>query len=496
MMAVNETLAGLLLQLRTRTRVTAVALYAFMTLLPQLASGFMAILYTRAFSSEEYANYGIFAAVYAFIAMVMDLGIPAGIFRNFYASRKSERDYFGSAISGARLIMLALVPVLGLVLYFVWDEIGVRFSQKWAFAPVLLATAYVGCSEDVLATICRAIERPAWYAFGRISHGFALLVAGYLMVFRFRLGIMGSLLALLIAESFAFGVYAIMLRRKSGILSRHPDWNQLRESLRFGFPMVPDRLAGWARLLAVRPVLAHAVSAQHVGVFSFASSLAAVPAMLSSGLEMALGPVYYRRREDADAAIFNRKIRQLAVVYAGSLVPVWTLMILFAPDVVRFITTPEFVGAGPICSVLLCATFIRMQLLFLSGQIQFVRKTWVLPAITIPCGLLGIVATLLFAQIYGVIAAAWIMVAIDLLIFVATALAVHHFEGLNYPISSTLLFIGLLCGLSASVCFYAPEMPRFADLGYRLIIVALSFSVCVAISIWPNRRLIQSLAQR
>jgi len=348
----------------------------------------------------------------------------------------------------------------------------------------------------VLATICRAIERPAWYALGRISHGCALLLSGYLMVFRFRLGIMGSLLALLIAECVAFGVYASVLRRKAGIMSRHPDWNQLHESLRFGFPMVPNRLAGWARLLAVRPVLAHAVSAPNVGLFSFASSLAAVPAMLASGLEMALGPIYYRRREHEDAEIFNLKIRKLAAVYTGSLVPIWTLMILFAPDVVRFVATPDFVRSGPVCSVLLCATFIRMQLLFLNGQINFVRKTWILPAITIPCAFFGIVATLLFAQVYGVIAAAWIIVAMDLLIFVMMALAVHHFEGLNYPISSALLFIGLLCGLSVIVCLYASGGPRFADLGYRLIVVALSFSVCVAISIWPNRRLIQSLAQR
>lgn len=493
---VRGAFAGVVFKLQSRTRITAVALYALVTLLPQLSSGILAILYTRAFSNEEYANYGIFSAVYAFIAMVMDLGISAGMFRNFYTSRKSEFEYFTPAISSARLIMLAAVLILGAVLYFSWDAIGVRFTQKWAFIPVLLAIAYVDRSEDVLATICRAMERPAWYALGRVAHGFALLVAGYLMVFRFRLGIMGSLLALLTAECVALGVYATVLNRRIGILSGHPDWNQLLDSIRFGFPIVPNRLAGWARLLAVRPALTHAVSASNVGIFSFASSMAAVPAMLSSGLEMALSPIYYRRRQHADSAVFNAKIRTLAGVYAGSIVPIWTLMILFAPDVVRFIATPEFAAAGRICSVLLCATFIRMQLLFLNGQIQFVRKTWVLPAITIPCGLLGIAATLVFARVYGVIAAAWIIVAMDLLIFVMTASAAHHFEGLNYPISSALAFIVLLCGLAAAVCFLLPETPNVAQVGYRLIIVGLSFCLCVAVCIWPNRGLIQTLSQR
>lgn len=493
---IRDRLPAWLFRLQSRRRVISVLLYALMTLLPQLASGFLAILYTAAFSTEEYANYGIFAAVYAFIAIVMDLGLPSGIFRNYYGSQRQDGIYFSSVISGARLVMLAVVPLLAIALYVSWDAIGVRFSQKWAFIPVLLAIAYVDRSEEVLATVCRALERPIYYAAGRVTHGLGLIAAGYTMVFVLKLGIMGALLALLAAECLALLTYNILLSRRLAIVPSNPDWSQLRESLRFGLPLVPNRLAGWARLLAVRPVLAHAVPAASVGLFSFASSFAAVPALLSSGIDLALGPVYFRRREGEDAENFNHKLRHFATVYIAALVPLWALMIVFCADVIRLVAGESYAGAAPICSVLLCATYVRMQLLFLTSRIQFMRKTWVLPAITVPSAFMAIVLTLIVAKTYGVMGAAWVVLGMDVAIFMTLALAIHRFEGLNYPVFTALVFILLISVLAAAVASDAVGPASWTSVGYRLIFVGMTAVACAAIWIWPNRSLIHQLAKR
>src|SRR5579871_3168921 len=347
--------SSFLLKLRSRRRIGSVLLYGGVTLLPQLASGSLAIVYTTAFSPEEYANYGIFAAVYAAIAIMLDLGLSSGILRNYYSAGKSARAYFSSAVTGTRFVMIAALPIMALILYFLWDGLGVRFSQKWAFIPALLAIAYVDRSEEVLATVCRALERHTDYALGRLTHGISLLIVGYIAVFKLRLGVMGALIAWFVAECLALAAYEILLRRGSGIAWARPNWAELRSSLRFGLPLVPDRLAGWARLLAIRPILAHAVPAAAVGLFSFASSLAAVPALLASAIDLALTPIYYRRREDDDAAIFNAKIRSFASVYAAGLAPLWVLMIAFNSDVIGLIAGPDYAPASALCSVLLCA---------------------------------------------------------------------------------------------------------------------------------------------
>jgi len=360
---------------------------------------------------------------------------------------------------------------------------------------VLLAIAYVDRSEEVLATICRALERPSYYAAGRLMQGFGLIIAGYLMVFVLRLGVMGALLALLAAECLALVTYEILIRRQLSLPSAKPDWSQLRESLRFGLPLVPDRLAGWTRLLATRPVLAHAVPAASVGLFSFASSLAAVPSLLSSGMELALGPIYYRRREDNDAEIFNTKLRRFATVYLAGLFPIWLLMIAFSTDAIRLIAGESYAQAGPICSVLLCAMFVRTQQLFLIRQIQFVRKTWILPAITIPSGLAAIFLTFVLGKGYGTIAAAWVLLGTDIVIFVILAWAVQILEGLNYPFATALIFILLISVLAGGVASGVVALSTWSWVGYRLLFIALTGATCAAVWIWPNRFLIHQLVK-
>jgi O-antigen/teichoic acid export membrane protein len=307
--------------------------------------------------------------------------------------------------------------------------------------------------------------------------------------------VMGALLALLAAECLALMTYQILVRRQLAVVSAKPDWRQLRECLRFGLPIVPDRLAGWTRLLATRPVLAHAVPAASVGLFSFASSVAAVPSLLSSGMELALAPIYYRRREDNDAEIFNAKLRCFALVYLAGLLPIWLLMIAFCTDAIRLVAGESYAHAGPICSVLLCATFVRIQQLFLIRQIQFVRKTWVLPTITIPSGLAAIVLTFVFVKGYGTVAAAWVLLGTDVTIFIILAWAVHRLEGLNYPLPTALIFILLISVLAAGVSSGDIAPVNWTSTGYWLIFIAVTGAACAMMWIWPNRVLIHQLAK-
>jgi len=347
----------------------------------------------------------------------------------------------------------------------------------------------------VLATICRALERHADYAAGRLTHGIGLLLGGYIAVFVLKLGVMGALIAWFLAEFAALLVYEVLLRRGAQLVWAKPNWSELRESLRFGLPLVPDRLAAWARLLATRPLLAHVVPATAVGLFSFASSLAAVPALLASAIEFAITPIYYRRREDDDADVFNDKIRRFAAVYAACLTPIWVVMIAFNSDVIGLITRPEYAQSSALCSVLLCATFVRVQSMFMIRQVQFMRKTWVLPSVTIPAAVLATLLTLVLAAAYGVMAAAWVLVGIDLLIFCALALIVHHFEGLHYPFLASLVLMLIVFACAAAIATGVVSTDA-ATVGYRLLFAALTGAFCTIIWIWPNRALIRQLAAR
>src|SRR5215469_6853858 len=154
--------------LRGRKRVLTVALYGFVNVLPKFTSGVLGLLYAREFATGEYANYAIFASIIYLLATMIDFGFASATLRNFYAEKNRSSAYIAAAVRGARLIALAALPFFGALLYVFWDQLGVRFTQVWLFAPALLLIAYLGRASDMLATICRAIDRPGYFAVGQV----------------------------------------------------------------------------------------------------------------------------------------------------------------------------------------------------------------------------------------------------------------------------------------------------------------------------------------
>jgi O-antigen/teichoic acid export membrane protein len=479
--------------LRGRRRVWSVGLYALVSALPQLASGLLAILYTRAFSPGEYANYGIFAAALALVSFLIDFGLPSAILRNVNADVVKVR--IASAIFGARLLVAAALPFAGVILYLFWDELGVRFPQTWAFVPVLLAISYLDVSCQLLATVCRVFHRPDYFAAGRIAQAVGAITGGTLLVFIAKLGVMGALLGLLIGEVCSFLVYQAIVAQKLGVKGGHLSLPLLRSDLSFSLPLVPTRLAGWARLLAVRPLLTHLLPMSSVGFFSFASSLAALPTLISTAVDLALAPIYFQRRDASDNLAFASKLKEFAGVYLASMLPLWVIAVIFSADAIHLLAGEKFLGAAPVLAILLCASYVRMQLPFLLRQIHFLRKTWLLPLITIPNTVLGLTLTILFTGKFGIAAAGFATLGTDLLILISSAWTVRRFEHIDYPIVTALLFTGVLTALAIWSGFGALPLGGAGGIALKLCIAAAVTIACVTFWIWPKRRLVLQLTR-
>jgi O-antigen/teichoic acid export membrane protein len=211
-------------------------------------------------------------------------------------------------------------------------------------------------------------------------------------------------------------------------------------------------------------------------------------------LELALGPIYFRQRGGSEATGFNAKLQIFATVYIACMLPLWVLAIVFCRDTIRLVAGEKYAAAAPICMVLLCATFVRMQLPFLTRQVHFLRKTWLLPAITIPSAVISLILTVILARNFGAVAAAWVTLATDLFILLTLAIAVRRFEDIYYPISTAVAFTILLAGLSAWQGA-ASGVESLESVTTRLTLVLVTATVSMAIWIWPNRLLICQLAR-
>ncbi|CAN5459863.1 hypothetical protein BH09PSE4_BH09PSE4_15940 [soil metagenome] len=480
---------------QARKRVSMVAVYSIVNALPRVAAGILLILYARALSLQEFGVYGVLGAITQVLVICTEFGLPQAIIRH-HADKAGDRDaelaYFASMVRGSRLLIVAALPVVALAMFVAWDFAGIGRAQIGYFLPILLATCYFDRTSEMLAAICNTLDRPVDYAVGRIARGAATVAAAILFVVILHWGVVGAMLAPLFGTIAAASTYHFLLARGIGLGPGRANWTELRANLRFGLPLVPNRVSAWLRQAALRPILAHLVPFAAVGLFSFAASLASLPLLLSSAVDLALAPLYFKRRTGG-AQEFHGKVLSFARVYVGSLFAIWVFFILFCSNLIGLFVGSRYQDAVPACAALFCASFARLQHTFFTRQLQFLRVLWIIPAIT---GF-GTIFTLLLVfgltPTFGIIAAAWAVVAADTAILIGLAAAAAGREPLHYPLKMSLALLTSLILLSIWVDAGQPLPEHYPaealKLGLFLSVSILTYFVWIN----PNRAFIRQL---
>lgn len=476
-------------------RPATVALYALASSVPLFSNALLVLFYTSEFSLSEFAEYGIATAASGLIEVTLDLGVPDAMFRNSYTYREARIDYLRSMSRWISALTFLVLPVFGIVLYGICILTGVSNSRSLLLIPVVLANAWLGRLIVLLQTISIALEVPLALVVGRTVQAGVTAATGAILVGMTGMAVAGALLAITAGAGAAFLPYYHFARRGSTSDFRGVTLIMLKDCLKLGLPLVPNRLAVVGRQLAFRPLLATAAPTVQIGLFSFASTLATTLVNLTAGVNLALGPVYFRRKHDPDLAAFNSKLRAFQRVFVAGLFTLWSFAVLFCTDAIHLLAGAGYAGAAPICSVLLCATFVQTQHPFLLRQIYFVRRTWVLPAITIPCVFGSLVLAIVMVRGFGMASAAWAVVISDVTLFVALMLLVRDIEPAEYPFAAALGFTAVLSILALWTSSPAAISPGSSGLAIRagvgLALASAAFVTCI----WPHRRLMVSLAQ-
>ncbi len=488
---------GLKAALETRTRIATVLIYGFATAQPQLTAGLLAIVYTRIFTLQQFGVFGVLSAIVGFLTIVVDLGLPAAIVRNYYDHHEDSARvgaYLSSVVNGSAILSLAVLVPVGIVLWSGWEYFGIGSAGSTVFIVLLLLIAFLDRSAEVLGSIARAKERPLLFGAGHLAQFVATIGSGVLLVLVLHKGIAGALLAVLVGRVAATLCYRYFLFRSFDLTWAAPNWGDVKSCLVFGLPLVPNRFAGWARYLALRPVLAHIVPMAAVGLFSLASSLATMPNIISNAVDLALAPIYFKKRT-AGSPEFVDRVHDFGTVFVAALFPIWVFFIAFTPDIIRVVAGARFEAAVPVSSALFCAAYARAQQPFLMRQIHFLRATWILPLITLPCAAISLGAAIVLTPTYGIVSAGWGVVASDAALLLVLARTIRRYEKVNYPLGVSFFLLALLAALAAWVVLGEPTfavMPRWTA---KILFVILAVLLSIWGWLWPQRRFIRQLAQ-
>jgi O-antigen/teichoic acid export membrane protein len=307
---------------------------------------FLIPLYTRAYSPADYGQIAILTAFTALLSTFIILGLDSATGRWYYDSNDPLRRkrviaswfWMQTAIGWAvALIVIALsVPIANLLL-------GSGTPDNAKLVSLAVLTVPLSTFGKVIGNWLRYQRRP-WMATVYFTASSLLTIAFVvLFVLVLKRGVPGLFVGQILAASLT-GAVAVTIMRKwlapSGFST-----SLTQELLRFGLPLMPAAVASWVTASADRFILKGFVPTAEIGIYSIGASLATGMGLITGAFQLAWGPFAYSILNEPEA---DRVYGTVFSVYSLLACAIATALALFAPLLLRILTTPAYYDAASV----------------------------------------------------------------------------------------------------------------------------------------------------
>lgn len=318
------------------------AVYAIGGALPRALGLITLPIYTHIVLPANYGTFSLLVTISSAVAILFSLGLDIAVLRIYFqltGDHRKQMHFVYSVWLVLLVVPLVAAVVMGLAAY--------PFVSHARFGDLDLVLALVGAAFGVAATtvplsLLRAEQRLRDFLVITVVATLGNSGLSLLFVAGFHWGVRGWLVAAVIANLLTLVTAFVVVPFH---LAYPVDGALIRESLRFGGPLVPHALAYWGLQVADRIVIAGIVSASALGVYSLASNLGAPVLMLVQSLNYGFMPAYAR----AGAGHGSRtELEEMVVLQAAIVAFICTSCALLAPPFVELVTPASYGHAGPL----------------------------------------------------------------------------------------------------------------------------------------------------
>lgn len=221
-------------------------------------------IYTSFLSPQEYGTADIIISYAALTLPLVTLGIEQGAFRYLVDLRNDEKGK-AKVLSFAVLLPLVLLAVIGTTAFVIGTTLHVDV--------IGLAVIYAIFNSmlNVCLWLVRGMGDNMAYSLGSVLVGTVTLISGILSVVVFDMGINGMLGSVILANIVGVLFFAIKLKLIRYVRYRNIDPVLNKQIISYSLPLVPNGISWWLVNSLDRTVIAVALGAASVGVFSVAS---------------------------------------------------------------------------------------------------------------------------------------------------------------------------------------------------------------------------------
>lgn len=375
------------------------AAYSIATLLSRGVAVVLLIVLPAFVSPEDYGVLGIVTTVVALAGLIVPLEISHALVRYYPTADPEAKPALVHSAWTFTLAMLSLAAALAWLF-------SPQLNAALFGAPHLIDAFRLMILLCVATTLFAFVQNQFRWDFRTkdfvvVTIFFAVAALGLSVAFAvtFADPLVGVLLGQLIATAAALLLGAIRQGKTLGLaISR----GALKTMLRFSLPLVPASLAIFVSNYASRLVLQDLTNLRDVGIFTWASQLASIPALLLMGFQSSITP--YVMKNHADPACPPLLARMLEAVIAIELCLCLGLG-LIAPELIALSGYIEYRAAGPLILIIAPAAVMLQLYVFAPGFAVGERTSWQL-GVSLVSAAAAIAGNYLLIAAFGTVGAA------------------------------------------------------------------------------------------
>lgn len=290
-------------------------------------------------------DYGIWVQVNATIGLippVVGLGLPFAIVR-FLTSKKHREDLQEGFYSISFVVLLTSGIVSLLFLLFSDILAGILFGNNTKVAIILSAILFIQSLIDLPMNYFRVCQRIKRHSFFLILD--ILIMAFFSSFFIFLgYGILGAVIGLLISKILVFAGMMLFVFREIGFVL--PKFNNLKDYLNFGLPLLPSNFSSWIINSSDRYIITIFLGTAFAGYYSPGYTLGGLISMFAAPFSFLLPPVLSKYYDEKKINEFKRVLGYSTKYYLMAAIPsVFGLSILSRP-ILTVLTTNDIAQIG------------------------------------------------------------------------------------------------------------------------------------------------------
>lgn len=377
------------------------SMYTLTTIINSAIPFFLLPIMTRFLTPTDYGIVAMFSVLVGIISPFIGINIHGAVSRKYFD--KEEID-FPQYIGNCFIILFASFIVVCLIVLFLLEPISKfsSFPKEWIWAVLVISFAQF--VVQIVLVLWQVQVKPIFYGIYQILLTLVNVSLSIWLVVKMQLGWQGRIVAQVTAMSL-FAIFGFYILDKQKWLKLSIDTSYMKDALRFGIPLIPHALGGFAMTMTDRIFITNMVGISETGIYTVGYQIGAIVSVLSNAFNQAWVPWLFGKLKQ-DNPETKIKIVKFTYLYNCSIVLFVIGLSIVFPWFLNFFLGKDFQNSLKYVFWIALGYAFDGMYKMVCNYIFYVQKTYILAWITFFSACLNVGFNYLFISLNGAIGAA------------------------------------------------------------------------------------------